>query len=176
MHYQSYAGYVALEGTLKTALVAADNNGTPTNAAALPTYRVYGPNGYLGVSGTVSFLNSGSITNVSAANPAVITSASHGLTTGARVTITGVTGTGAITNANTTAVATRIDDNTFSIPVDTSGGTYTSGGTWNTTGAYRVSIDATAASGFAAGENYTVVFNFTVSSTAKGPALSFSVV
>ncbi len=66
----------------------------------------------------------------SAANPCVITSTAHKLPVGSRATVTiaGITGTG-WTGLNGTRVATYVDANSFSIPVDASGfsgsGTYT---------------------------------------------------
>lgn len=167
-----FAGYVTLESSIKGAILAKNSDDTPTNAAALPTFRVYGPNGYI-TGGTCSFLDTGTITGATNASPIVITCAGHGLTTGARVTITGVGGN---TAANATWVVTRIDANTFSLDGSTGNGAYTSGGTWNATGAYRFQVDATAANGFAAGENYNVVFNFVVSSVTKGDNVCFCVV
>jgi hypothetical protein len=67
------------------------------------------------------------ITGASDANPIVITSNGHGLTTGQLVTITGVGGN---TSANVTASAvTVVSANTFSIAV-AGNGSYTSGGVW----------------------------------------------
>jgi hypothetical protein len=62
------------------------------------------------------------ISAVSKANPAVVTSTGHGFALSARpqVTISGATGTG-WTAINGTFVATVIDANTFSIPVDSTG-------------------------------------------------------
>jgi hypothetical protein len=64
------------------------------------------------------------ITAISKANPAVVTSTAHGLNLNTRpgVTISGATGTGWVSGAtgvNRTTTATVIDANTFSIPVDT---------------------------------------------------------
>src|SRR5262249_52886011 len=59
-----------------------------------------------------------------------ITSANHGLTTGAQVVITGVGGN---TTANATWTITRIDANTFSLNGSTGNAAYTSGGTWKLT-------------------------------------------
>lgn len=171
----SFQGYVSLSATFKGVIVAKDASDTPTEPAAAPTFRVYSPSGYL-INGTAAKLDTGTITGVSIASPAVITCAAHGLTTGARVTISGVTGTGAITNVNTTEVVTRIDANTFSIPVSTVGGTYTSGGTWTLTGCYRISVDCTAGNGFAAGEVYTAVVVFSVGGVQKGELVTWNVV
>lgn len=67
-----------------------------------------------------------SISAVSKANPGVVTSTAHGFAISVRpkVTISGATGTGWVSGANTingTFTATVIDADTFSIPVDTSG-------------------------------------------------------
>lgn len=63
-----------------------------------------------------------SISSVSKASPAVVTSTTHGFDTHSRpsVTISGATGTG-WSAINATHVATVINANTFSIPVDSSG-------------------------------------------------------
>ena len=63
-----------------------------------------------------------SISGVSKANPAVVTSTGHGFAISSRpsVTISGATGTG-WTGINGTFTATVIDANTFSIPVDSTG-------------------------------------------------------
>jgi len=62
------------------------------------------------------------ISAVSKANPAVVTSTAHGFNVNSRpaVTISGATGTG-WTGINGNFVATVIDANTFSIPVDSTG-------------------------------------------------------
>ena len=70
----------------------------------------------------------GLITGVSTANPTVITSASHGRTTGDRVFISA---TGVATIDDKTHTITVIDANTFSLDgVDGTGFSYTSGGHW----------------------------------------------
>jgi hypothetical protein len=62
-------------------------------------------------------------------SPIVITSANHGLSTGARVTITGVGGN---TNANGTFTITRVDNDKFSLNGTTGNGAYSGGGSWTT--------------------------------------------
>lgn len=166
-----FAGFVVQESAFNGVLLVKSEE-TPVNADAFPTFRVYGPSGYLGVSGTCSFLDTGSITNATNANPVVVTSAGHGLSSGARVTIGGVLGN---TAANTTAVVTVIDSNTFSIPV-AGNGSYTGGGTWNAAGLYRWSVPATGANGFTAGVVYDVAFNWSVSATAGGDVQALAVV
>ena len=111
----AFFGYVALEGTLTGIKITADAGGAPLNADSLPTYRIYKdqtekvmPNG----TGTVAFLHTGTVTGATNASPIVITSASHELTDGARVTITGVLGN---TAANGTFTITRVDANSVSL-------------------------------------------------------------
>jgi len=72
----------------------------------------------------------GNIQGISRSNPAVITSANHGLRTGMSVTITNVVGMTEINN--TTAIVTYINANTFSLQgVDSSiYTTYITGGGW----------------------------------------------
>lgn len=69
------------------------------------------------------------ITAATADNPCVITAAAHGFSTGDKALINGVVGTmSTLLNAKTLVIA-KIDDNSFSVAVDTTGKTYTSGGT-----------------------------------------------
>lgn len=71
---------------------------------------------------------SGIITGATKANPIVITSTNHGLSTGNTVTITGVLGN---TNANGTYVITVITASTFSLNGRSGNASYTSGGLWS---------------------------------------------
>ncbi len=74
--------------------------------------------------------SAGAITGVTQANPAVVTSAAHGLVTGAAVTINGV---GGMTQLNGNSyIITFVDANRFSLNGvnSTNYGMYTSGGTW----------------------------------------------
>lgn len=82
-----------------------------------------------------------SISSVSKANPAVITSTAHGFPISARpqVTIAGATGTG-WTGINGSFTATVIDADTFSIPVDSSAFGTLGGTVYFTTTAPRLSI------------------------------------
>jgi hypothetical protein len=66
------------------------------------------------------------ITNATNANPIVITTAAHNLTTGDGVTIIGVGGN---TNANGTWVITVLSSTTYSLNTGVGNGGYTSGGT-----------------------------------------------
>lgn len=79
-------------------------------------------------------LLTGSITGATNASPIVITSSSHNLLSGTRVTIQGVGGN---TAANADWVITVIDTNTFSLNGSTGNGAYTSGGTWKVDSAQR---------------------------------------
>jgi len=108
--------------------ISAASIGSPTltagsNTITLTTTCPLGVNGtdsnhYLYISGGTSK----SISAISKANPAVVTSTGHGLVIGSHpgVTITGATGTG-WTAVNRLWYATVIDANTFSIPVDSTG-------------------------------------------------------
>ncbi len=73
--------------------------------------------------------NQGAVTGATNASPIVITSPSHGLTTGERVNISGVTGN---TAANGDWTITVIDASSFSLNGSTGNGDYISGGTWQT--------------------------------------------
>lgn len=68
-----------------------------------------------------------SVSSVSNATPIVVTSASHGLTTGDMVKITGVGGN---VSANNTWAVTVLTSSTFSLDGSKGSGDYTGGGTW----------------------------------------------
>ncbi|MBI1832152.1 MAG: hypothetical protein HYR84_11960 [Planctomycetes bacterium] len=84
---------------------------------------------------TVKLPGPGAITNAQALTPVKITSPSHGLATGNKVTIQGIGGTiGATTNSSTSTpnwTITVIDSNTFSLNGSAGVGTYTANtGAW----------------------------------------------
>lgn len=72
----------------------------------------------------------GSITDVTNANPGVVTSAGHGLSNGDMVKITGVVGMTELNNNVYTVAGAATDTFQLSGTDTTSYGTYTSGGTW----------------------------------------------
>lgn len=79
---------------------------------------------------TVIVINNVAVTNVSVANPSVITAAGHGLQTGNKVIFKNITPATTpninSVNGNNIFVITRIDANTFSIPINvTAGGVVT---------------------------------------------------
>ena len=167
----SFLGYVTLSTTLNSDVITRSTSNVPTNSDALPAYRIYGPDGLM-ASGTGSgaFRNTGSITGATNDSPIVITSASHGLTTGTRVTIINVGGN---TAANGTFVITNVSANTFSLDGSTGNGAYTSGGTWNVSGLYLISHAITAGNGYEAGVTYTILVSYAVSSTSLAQTYTF---
>lgn len=147
--------------------------GVPAHADAAPTYRVYGPEGLVpGQVGQSAEKDTGAITGATNAAPVVVSSSGHGLSTGDRVKVSGVTGN---TAANGVFTVTRVDDDSFSLDGTTGSGAYGSGGTWRVVGLYSVTLSATSAAGFEKGVTYTVLLTGTVSSTAWGETLSFLV-
>lgn len=77
----------------------------------------------------ISFSIGGAITGITAANPAVITTTNaHGLTTGDQVLITGITGTMSTVINGIPFTITVLSPTTFSIPINTTGLTYTGAG------------------------------------------------
>jgi hypothetical protein len=81
--------------------------------------------------------STGSITGATGASPSVITSTSHGLETGDYVIFSEIKGhyttTSKVSHLNSKRLAiTKVDDNSFSVAVDSSSGTtaYSSGGFW----------------------------------------------
>lgn len=166
-----YAGLVELEDTLTGVLLVQNASDTPVDADALPTFRIYGEDGFL-LAGTCALLEQGTITAASNASPIVITSAGHGLTTGSRVTISGVAGN---TAANGTWVITRVDADTFRLDSSAGSGAYSSGGSWHPTGCYSFTVEALGSQGFEAGENYTAVVNYLRATLAQGQLATFTV-
>lgn len=159
-----YAGLVTLNATIDKVVVSVDGSDVPLDADALPTYRIYGPAGVL-ETGSVSYKDTGSITGATNATPTVVTSVGHGLTTGTKITISGILGN---TGANGTYVITKLTSNTFSIAVDTSGGSaYTSGGVWHVTGVYDIALSPTTGKNYASGGVYNVFVYAAYSATAK---------
>lgn len=77
---------------------------------------------------------SGTITAATNASPIVVTSASHGLVTGTRLTVVGVLGN---TAANGTWTIEVVDTDSFKLLTSEGNATYTSGGTWNTVSIQR---------------------------------------
>ena len=166
-----FGGYVKLDETYVGTLLVVSSTDSPVNADALPTYRTYGPDGFV-KEGTTSLKDTGSISNATNASPIVITSTSHGLTTGALVTVAGVTGN---TSANGVFNVTRIDSNSFSLDGSSGNGAYAGGGTWNATGLYSFSISAVGIDGYEAGEAYQIQFSYELSAVDTGQLQSFQV-
>jgi len=166
-----FSGYVTLDGTFVGTLLVTDTNETPLNADALPTFRVYGPNGYLH-DGTCSEKDGASLTDATNATPIVITSSNHGLTTGSYITIENVAGN---TAANGTWHITKINANTFSLDDSVGNGSYTSGGDWNVAGLYEFSIAATGVNGYETGEVYQVHFLYELSDVVTSQVIAFQV-
>lgn len=165
-----FEGFVNLGDTLAISVLVA-SSGVPTNADALPTYRVYDDDSVV-ITGTSALNDTGNVTGATNASPIVITSANHGLNTGTRVTVASVGGN---TAANGTFVVTRIDANTFSLQGSTGNGSYTSGGTWQTTGLYRISFTASSGNGFVAGKPYSILVSYALSSTQQAQLMTFQV-
>lgn len=168
-----FAGIVEQGESLTLSFLVKNSSGVPIQADAAPSYRVYGPDGLVaGQVGQSSARDSASITGATNASPIVVSSSGHGLSTGDRVTITGVTGN---TAANGTFVITKVSNDTFSLNTSVGNGAYGSGGIWTVTGLYKLTVEATAANGFEKGETYTVYVSGLISATAWGDLLSFMV-
>jgi len=171
MTANGFQGYVQLGNDFTSRLLVKNSSGVPINADALPTYRVYGPNGFI-TSGTASKADSGNVENATNASPVVITDTAHGLTTGAYLTVANVEGN---TGANGSYAVTKVNANSFSLDDSTGNGSYTTGGDWNVTGLYEYTVSALEASGFELGESYQIHFTFEISSTQQTVIHSFQV-
>lgn len=169
-----FLGFVTLGDTLK-APVQTESSNVPTQADAAPRRQVYAPDMTRidGVAGQGAQAHTGSVTGATNANPIVITSAAHGLQTGARVKVQNVGGN---TNANTTATITRVDADNFSLDGVSGNSNYTSGGDWLVAGYYYHSIVCSAGNGFEAGKTYFIYSTWAISSSARSQLDSFTVV
>jgi len=166
-----FTGFVMLDDTLVGSALIENASKVPINADALPTFRVYGPNGFV-IDGSCTIKDAGVITGTTNATPIEVSCTAHGLTTGTRVTISAVTGT---TNANGTHIVTRVNANLFSLDDSVGNGPYAGGGVWNTTGLYQYSFTVLGTYGFEAGENYQLLLSYAVSATNMGQLHSFNV-
>ncbi len=110
----SGSGVGAIVGEYYAYLRFVDRNGNVSNLS--PISAVYNATNL-----------SGTVTAATNASPIVITSAAHGLLTGASVKIEGVGGN---TSANNTWIITVIDANSFSLDDSHGTASYNGGGTW----------------------------------------------
>lgn len=168
-----FAGFVQLGDAISFSFQVRSSD-VPADADALPTFRTYGVNGILsGGSGTTGYRHSGTVTGATAASPVVVTSASHGLSTGMRVVTASI---GGITGATGTFIVTVVDANSFSLNGSTGSGSYTSGGTWHVAGLYKVDLTCSQVNGFDSGETFTVHASWAVSSSARADVFTIAVV
>lgn len=168
----SFLGYLTsgVGGNLPVVLELA---GVPANPDANPTFRVYGQSALItSGNGTATPLESGNITGATNANPIVITSVAHGLTSGSVVRIASVGGN---TAANGLWIVTVLTADTFSIAVAGNGG-YISGGTWKTAGLYLIPITGSMVDSLEEGSTYTVLVSWAESAVAKVAGFTFGVV
>ncbi len=107
------------------------------------------------------------------ASPVVLTTGTHGLTTGAVVVVTGVGGT---TGANGTWVVIVLSATTFSLTGSTGGGVYTSGGSVAITGSMQSGTGTTTVvfSG-AANDDYQILLTCTKAGTFGTTGIQFTV-
>lgn len=164
-----FGGFVILGNIINLIAQVRNSTRTPQDPDAAPTWRAYGQSGVV-ANGTASLLQQGTVSNVTNANPAQVTSSNSDVSTGTVVTISGVLGA---TGVNGTFAATFVDQNNFTVPV-AAGGAYTSGGIWHTTGLYSIAID-TSSGGFDAGVTYTVLVSYSISGTQYTDEISFTV-
>lgn len=171
MNNDLFVGFATLSENLDGVLFTANDSLQVADAADFPTFRIYGAAGFV-ISGVTTFEDSGTVTDATNASPIVITSAAHGLTNGARITVASVGGN---TAANGTFIVANASTDTFELSGSTGNGAYTSGGSWHVVGLYAYEVDISEANGFASGESYFICFNFVVGSTNKGLIHSFLV-
>lgn len=166
-----FLGFVELDAVFTRRTLVLNAALTPTNADALPTYRIFSKDGIV-LDGTVSLGSTGAVSNATNASPVEITSTSHGLTTGAYVTVAGVGGN---TDANGSFSITKVNNNKFTLDDATGNGPYTSGGVWNEAGLYEVSLTASGTNGFERGEHYQILYSYDIATVAQGKLDTFGV-
>jgi hypothetical protein len=168
-----FIGYVQLGEMLTAVVLTRDSARTPVDLDAPPSVRVYGPDGLVAAATTAGArLDTGPVTGATDATPIVITSATHGLTTGTYVTVSGVGGN---TNANGSFTVTRVSGATFELDGSAGNGAYTSGGTWGVAGLYRYEVEATASAGFEVGLCYTALIQGAVAGVETAETQTFIV-
>jgi hypothetical protein len=169
-----FFGFVPLSSALGGTVPERNGSSVPTDAAAAPTYRIYGPSGTVMQNGTgsLSFQDTGSISTASNASPVVYHSPGHNLSNGTLVTASGVTGN---SGANASGVVTVIDGDNFSLAGTTGTGSGT-GGTWHVTGLYAFSYTPTSGNGFQQGSTYTVYVTASVGGNTVTESYTFIVV
>lgn len=151
-----YIGIVALGSVLDVAIAAKNSSNVPTDADSSPTYRIYGPAGFMN-SGTLAFKDTAAVTSATSANPTVYTSAGHNLSVGAKVTIAGVNVVSGSNGFNVSGNVTAVTTNTFTLATDNSGsGVYSSGGIWHVVGLYDFTFTPTVGANYQSGTVYTV--------------------
>ena len=169
-----FLGFVPIETTLPLVVLAKGPGNTPVNLDSLPWYRCYGPSGLMPLgTGTLGYKDSKSISSASAAAPIVVASASHGLTTGNYVTVSGSQG---LAGLNGTFQVSVVDGDHFSLNGSSGTGSYTGGGVWNVTGLYGGSLLVGAASGYGPGGVYAVTCGGTIGGASWGDLHTFCVV
>lgn len=168
-----FFGFVPVGTTLGATIVETSSN-VPTDAASLPTYRIYGPAGVMqNGTGSLAFKDTGSVTGTSGSGGLINYHApAHNLTAGTLVTVSGVTGFSA---SNATGVVAVVDGDNFTLTGATGTGTGT-GGTWHVTGLYGFSYTPTLANGFQQGTTYTVYTTASVGGSTVSEADTFIVV
>lgn len=168
---KGFQGYVRQGVARSFFLVLSEDDGSIAEPDQLPTFRIYGANGFV-LNGTCAYAETGTITGATNASPIVITDVSHGLTTGANITITGVLGN---TAANADWRITYLTADTFSLDGSVGNGAYTSGGTWTTLALFTVSLSIADTQNFTPGESYTVVISYTVGGNPRSVEFTFGV-
>lgn len=175
----NFLGFVSLGSDLLIPLLTrAASTLAIATPDANPTYAIYDADGTLqqvaGGTGSFAKRHSGSVSNATDSGGLIkiTTSAAHGLSSGAVVTLASV---GGVSGANGTFKITVVDSTSYTLDGSTFSGSYTSGGTWYVTGLYSAthSIDTT---NYSAGQTYSVLCNWAVSSAQMGQVYSFTVV
>ncbi len=166
-------GHGLTTGNIVTIAGASDPNANGTFTVTVINANTFSLNNTIGANPAGAggnWTRSYAATSVSNTSPILITSNSHGLTTGAAVTVAGVTGN---TNANGTWTITVLDQDHFFLNGTTGNGAYLGGGTWTTTTSFFSPVASVTAVGVG-GVNPIAITTTSAHGLANGNQVTFA--
>lgn len=169
-----YLGTVGLGDNLIAAVLVETSAGTPSDPPTPPLYRAYSSTGLMpNGTGSLSKLDTASISAATNASPIQITATAHGYNTGTRINVSGVQGN---TSANTETTVTVIDANNFTLDGTSGNGAYTGGGQAHVAGLYQINLSISAGNGFESGFTYELLVEWTNGGVNYAMLCTFSVI
>lgn len=170
-----YQGFIDAESGGTLLFTLRSPSGAPVEPDSAPTFKIVGPQGYIGgsgMSGSASSLESGNVTGATNASPIVISYSPSGVApvvVGQSVTIASVGGN---TAANGEWTVSAVTSTSFTLSGSTGNGAYTSGGTWKTTGLYKITVPS---SGLTPGQTYKAVLSWLEGGERRVGSVTFTI-